>query len=78
MPPQSPLSPIAPKLVEQAVKQALECGAAHLDGVLLCLRQLLAPEAPAHALDPLAFPQLPQVGNQPVDLSQYNQLLGAR
>jgi hypothetical protein len=66
------------RLVEQAVKQALDCGAAHLDGVMLCLRQLLAHEPPARALDLGSLPELNQVGAQPVDLNQYNQLLGAR
>jgi transposase len=66
------------KLVEQAVKQALNCGAAHLDGVQLCLRQLLAPEPPARSLNLGSQPELNRIGTQPVDLDQYNQLLGAR
>jgi len=63
--------------VNRAVKQALELGAAHLDGVMLCLRQLLSPQEspPALALD---HPKLAAVGYQPVCLEQYNQLLEAR
>jgi transposase len=65
-------------LVERAVELALELGAAHLDGVRLCLRQLLAPEPAPRSLDLSSHPALSQVGNQPVDLGQYDQLLGAR
>jgi len=64
-------------MVNRAVKQALDLGAAHLDGVQLCLRQLLSPQEapPALALD---HPKLASVGYQPVYLEQYNQLLEAR
>ena len=64
-------------MVNRAVKQALDLGAAHLDGVKLCLRQLLSPQEspPALALD---HPKLAAVGYQPVCLEQYNQLLEAR
>ena len=64
-------------MVNRAVKQALDLGAAHLDGVQLCLRQLLSPQEcpPALILD---HPRLAAVGYQPVRLEQYNQLLEAR
>jgi len=64
-------------MVNRAVKQALDLGAARLDGVQLCLRQLLSPQEapPALALD---HPKLASVGYQPVYLEQYNQLLEAR
>ncbi|MHB8779648.1 MAG: IS21 family transposase [Anaerolineales bacterium] len=64
-------------MVNRAVKQALDLGAAHLDGVQLCLRQLLSPQEcpPALVLD---HPKLASVGYQPVYLEQYNQLLEAR
>jgi hypothetical protein len=64
-------------MVDRAVKQALDLGAAHLDGVQLCLRQLLSPQEspPALVLD---HPKLAAVGYQPVRLEQYNQLLEAR
>ncbi|MCJ7434050.1 MAG: IS21 family transposase [Anaerolineales bacterium] len=64
-------------MVNRAVKQALDLGAAHLDGVQLCLRQLLSPQEspPALVLD---HPKLAAVGYQPVRLEQYNQLLEAK
>jgi len=66
-----------PEAVNRAVQQALELGAAHLDGVQLCLRQLVAPQElpPARTL---THPQLAAVGHQPVYLEQYNQLLEGR
>ena len=65
------------EMVDRAVKQALDLGAAHLDGVQLCLRQILSPHEspPALVLD---HPKLAAVGYQPVHLEQYNQLLEAR
>ena len=66
------------KQIEQAVKQALNCGAAHLDGVQLCLRQLLTPKPTIRSLNLDVRPELNGIGRQPVDLDQYNQLLGAR
>ena len=64
-------------MVNRAVKQALDLGVAHLDGVQLCLRQLLSPQQspPTLVLD---HPKLAEVGYQPVRLEQYNQLLEAR
>jgi transposase len=62
--------------VEKAVHQAVAMGAAHLDGVRLCLRQMqVVPE-----LFPLELsrPELTTVGSQPIHLEQYNQLLEAR
>jgi len=68
----------SPNLVARAIRQAVEMGAAHLDGVQLCLRQLLTiPELP-QPLEPLFQPELAAVGTQPVNLQQYNQLLGER
>jgi hypothetical protein len=64
-------------MVDRAVKQALDLGAAHLDGVQLCLRQLLSPQESPPALV-LNHPKLAAVGYQPVRLEQYNQLLEAR
>jgi hypothetical protein len=45
--------------------------------VQLCLRQLLSPALPPPKLE-LTHPKLAAVGNQPVCLEQYNQLLEAR
>jgi hypothetical protein len=62
--------------VEQAVQQAVEIGCTHLDGVQLCLRQVLEPQAMLPlSLDALAFPQLAAIGQQPVDLAIYDRLL---
>ena len=65
------------EMVDRAVKQALDLGAAHLDGVQLCLRQILSPQESPPTLV-LNHPKLAAVGYQPVRLEQYNQLLEAR
>jgi hypothetical protein len=67
-------------LVEQAIEQALSYGCAHLDGVQYCLHQLLEAAAPPQQvavgrLDLTDRPNLDAIGNQPVDLSRYEQLL---
>jgi len=64
--------------VALAVRQALELGAAHLDGVQLCLRQLLAEKSLPGPLSMTPLPEFAGVGNQPLNLEQYNQLLRAR
>jgi hypothetical protein len=61
--------------IEQAISQALEYQGAHADGVELCLRQLLQPEPTPVSLDLSHQPKLQSVGQQPVSLSRYNQLL---
>jgi transposase len=61
--------------VEQAVGQAVEIGCTHYDGVQLCLRQILEPEAMVQALDMVAFPQLAAIGQQPLNLDLYDRLL---
>ncbi len=66
------------KQVEKAVEMALDFGAAHLDGVQLCLRQLLEDKQQPKTLDLSFLPELVGVGNQPVELGQYNRLLGMR
>jgi transposase len=63
------------ELIEQAISQALQYQCAHADGVELCLRQLLQPEPAPVSLDLSHKPNLQQVGQQPVTLSNYNQLL---
>jgi hypothetical protein len=62
--------------IEKAVRQALELGAVHRDGVELCLQQLLAPPAQPSSLDLSHNPALAAFGQQPVDLHQYDQLTG--
>jgi hypothetical protein len=64
------------KLVEQAVHMAIELGTAHLDGVRLCLRQLEDEQTLPQPLDLSILPQLAALGSQPVDLRQYDRLLG--
>jgi transposase len=64
--------------VALAVRQALELGAAHLDGVQLCLRQLLGEKSLPDPLNMVPFPEFAGVGNQPLHLEQYNQLLSVR
>ena len=62
-------------VVERAVNQAAELGCMHHDGVVLCLNQLLRPEVIPTSLDLASSPQLARVGQQPLDLKRYNQLL---
>lgn len=64
--------------VEQAVQAAVTLGASHLDGVRLCLRQLLEEHPVLPSLNLVNQPALATVGQQPVDLHQYDQLLGGR
>jgi transposase len=61
--------------VEQAISAALELGAASLDGVLLCLRQIQSPQTQFSALEIARFADLAAFGNQPVNLHQYDQLV---
>jgi hypothetical protein len=62
-------------LVEQAVQSAVRLGASHLDGVRLCLRQGLEQHPLLPPIDLNHHPKLAIVGNQPLDLNQYNRLL---
>jgi transposase len=64
--------------IEQAVHAALELGAANLDGVMLCLRQLQHPQPQPAQLEAERFANLTVFGNQPINLQQYDQLLAAR
>lgn len=64
--------------VEQAIRTALELGATHLAGVQFCLQQLLqSPQRPP-TLEGSLPSKLAGVGKQPIDLRQYDQLLGGR
>ncbi len=63
------------ELVEQAVTQALEHHCPHLDGVQLCLRHLVQPEPTPVSLDLSHHPKLVAVGQQPLQLAQYDHLL---
>lgn len=66
----------SPALLAQAVEQALELGCGHLDGVRLCLNQLLGSDAPIPSLSWAEPPSWASVGEQLPDLACYNQLLG--
>jgi hypothetical protein len=61
--------------VEQAIRLALQCGCAHLDGVTLCLHQLQHPALALPVLDLSHQPQLVGIGTQPLNLGRYDQLL---
>ena len=61
--------------VEQAVHAAMELGAANLDGVTLCLRQLQHSQPQFPTLEAERFANLAAFGNQPVDLQQYDLLV---
>ena len=61
--------------IQQAVHAALELGAASLDGVLLCLRQLQQAQPPVQAPEAECFANLAAFGNQPVNLQQYDLLV---
>lgn len=64
--------------VKQAIQEALDLGAAHFDGVLLCLRQQGMPSALPATLNLSDHPQLHGIGEQPINLSQYDRLLAGR
>ena len=63
------------ELVQQAIEMALADGIPHPQGVLFCLHkgQDATPSLPTLSLDD--WPQLAEVGRQPLHLDQYNQLL---
>ena len=62
-------------VVEQAIDQALSYGCVHLDGVLHCLHQLMESKEQPQSLDLSDRPDLQNIGNQPIDISQYEKLL---
>lgn len=63
------------ELIARAVEQALEYGCIHADGVELCLRQLLHPEAPPPPLAVSGQPLWTAVAAEPPDLTCYDRLL---
>lgn len=65
------------ELVEQGVKLALQYGSIHADGVELCIRQQLNPEARRPALDLSGHPQLTRLASYDAtpDVQCYNRLL---
>jgi hypothetical protein len=65
-------------LIEQAISQALVYGCVHYEGVRLCLNQLLLPQTMPAPLDleAVQLARLQQPDAQPVDLQQYDLLIG--
>jgi transposase len=61
--------------IEQAVRQALDYGCVHVDGVRLCLHQLRNPSIEIPQLDLSAQPHLSKIAAQAVDIRCYEQLL---
>lgn len=66
--------------MQQAIETALRLGCAHLDGVRYCLSQISGAPLRETANDPKNLdlshrPDLDAIGNQPIDLSRYEQLL---
>jgi hypothetical protein len=61
--------------IAEAVAQALAYGCGHFDGVSICLRQILEPEAPIPAIDLAQWPELVGVGDQGINLACYDRLL---
>lgn len=57
-----------------AIQAALTSGALHADGVLLYLRQQVQPSRLPPPLDVSAYPAVAHLGQQPVNLQQYDQL----
>ncbi len=63
------------QLIEQAVKQALDYGCLHADGVIHCLHALEQPQLELPVLDLSQKPHLAELGTQPIELQQYDQLV---
>jgi hypothetical protein len=63
------------RLVQKAIEQALADNVPHLSGVLFCLNRLRDPAPTVKALDTLPQPHLAQVGQAPLTLPHYDQLL---
>jgi hypothetical protein len=66
--------------IEAAITQALAHHCGHADGAQrapsLCLNQKLHPDPPLARLDLQAHPQLLGIGEQAVNLAQYDALVG--
>ncbi len=61
--------------IERAVEQALSFGCVHFDGVKHCLEHLETPSTTVPLLDLADKPHLAALGNQPIDLARYDQLV---
>jgi len=67
-----------PDMIKKAVQAALESNMPHLDGVQYHLYRQIEADHPKQPLDLQAFPELTHIGKQPVNLTTYDQLLGAK
>jgi hypothetical protein len=65
------------KAMEQAIRAAIKHGVPSLDSIRLLLRRERTPDTPTRPLDLTSHPQLQGIGEQPVVLEQYDQLLKA-
>jgi len=68
----------APEAMTKAIQMALELGAVHLDGVRLCLHQSHSEQEMPLPLDLSSRSRLAGIGEQPVNLRQYDALLSGR
>lgn len=68
----------SPDLIAQALREALNYSCVHYEGVLLCLNQLLMPSNRPSSLDlsVQGLSHLQQAGSQPLNLQQYDLLIG--
>jgi len=64
--------------MRRAIRLALKWGIPHLEGVHYCLRYLQSPEVRTEPLDLAGLPRLQGIGEQPVDVGQYDRLLASR
>ena len=64
-----------PELVQLAIEQAIGDRIPHLNGVRFCLNRLLDPTPVTSPLSTLPQPHLAQVGQAPLILPRYDQLL---
>jgi hypothetical protein len=61
--------------MEKAIDQALKYGCVHYDGVKHCLQELTTPQNSPTSVDLSDRPQMQEIGNQPIDLRQYERLI---
>ncbi len=67
----------SPQIMEAAIIQALKYGCVHYDGVMHCLQELTTPQNSPTSVDLADRPYLQDIGNQPIDLRQYERLIKA-
>lgn len=65
----------SPQVMQAAIEQALTYGCVHFDGVKQCLQELTSPQSPPTSTELADRPHLQDIGNQPIDLRQYERLL---